>query len=179
MSIPDFLESLYEGQKRKTGENATSHFYAVKEILETAGVTEKYILDAALLHDVLEDTPATKGHLVSKFGKTIANMVEILSKEEMWHTRYCKLKSYVYTLETCAIYYPEIILIKMADRLHNLQTIHVFSPKKKEEYLIETTDYLMPIFEKAKCFAPRKEAFIKIFDLIKREVEKIHVSFIQ
>ena len=173
MQITKFVEKVFAGKFRKTGEPYVSHLYAVHDILREAGVEDRYVLDTALLHDVLEDTSITKEFLEQNFGKVVTQMVVILSKESMWHTSYCKFKSYLYSLESCAIYYPEIILIKMADRLHNLMTIEVFDLRKQIEYIEETEYYLFPVFRKAMRFTPCKKPFIIIFRQLECELKHI------
>ena len=173
MQIIKFVEKVFAGKFRKTGEPYVCHLYAVHDILRQAGVEDRYVLDTALLHDVLEDTSITKEFLERNFGKVVAQMVVTLSKEVMWHTSYCKFKSYLYSLESCAIYYPEIILIKMADRLHNLMTIEAFDLQKQVEYIEETEHYLFPVFRKAMHSAPCKRPFMIIFRQLEREVKHI------
>lgn len=140
------LEHLHQGQKRKDGSAYTTHLYAVREILETAGVTDKTLLAAALLHDILEDSALSKEYLALKFGERVADIVEFLTKNAAWNTAYCRMKSNLDEMETIWMDYPEAILIKMADRLHNLRTITGFTLAKQREYLTETTDCLMPLF---------------------------------
>ncbi len=150
MDIEHFIEFIYEGKIRKTGEKATSHFDAVRDILIEAGIADKIVLDAALLHDVLEDTRISKNYLALHFGEKVADIVDSLSKHQYWHTPYCKLKNHIDTIEASSLYSysQEVLLIKMADRLHNLQTLHGFSPAKQQEYIQETYEYLLPLFER-------------------------------
>ena len=147
MNIPHFLESIHKGQKRKTGENYTSHLYAVRDILAEEGVCEKTILNSALLHDVLEDGGISKEYLSFRFGEKVSAIVEAVSKDTSWNTAYCKTKSYLDSIESSLAEHPESVLIKMADRLHNLRTIDGFSLKKKKEYLNETKECFIPLFE--------------------------------
>lgn len=149
MDISHFLEFVYEGKKRKTGEKATSHFYEVQKLLKNVGVTDKEILDAALLHDILEDTNLNKNYLALKFGERVMQIVYILSKEAIWNTSYCKMKSNIDAMENTWADYPEAVLIKMADRLHNLQTIDGFRIPKQHEYIEETYEILIPMFDNA------------------------------
>ncbi len=141
------LEHVFEGRKRKTGDPYITHPYAVKEILENVGINEISILNAALLHDVLEDTDIQKVYLTIRFGQKIANIVEILSKKNIWNTSYCTMKNNLDEMEGVWLYYPEAVIIKMADRLHNLQTIHGFSYNKQREYIKETKQLLLPLFK--------------------------------
>ena len=143
------IEYLYREKKRKTGEPYTNHMYAVRDILMQAGVTDKTLLITSLLHDVLEDTDLSKDYINFRFGKNVANIVELLSKDRLWGTSYCRIKSSMDTMEAAWMEYPEAMLIKIADRLHNLQTIHGFTLQKQKRYIAETKECLVPAFEKA------------------------------
>ena len=141
------IEMLYRGKTRKSGEPAATHFYAVRDLLAAAGVEQKTILTAALLHDVLEDTALSEEYLRLRFGRRTAAVVRLLSKQRLWHTAYAKAKSNIDEMGNVWHEYPEVILIKLADRLHNVQTIRGFRPAKRREYLAETSTLLVPFFE--------------------------------
>ena len=143
-----FIGIVHKGQKRKTSEDFTDHLQAVRKLVSEAGIRDQYILDAALLHDTLEDGNITKEYLALRFGGKIAEIVDTLSKDDIWLTDYTKMKSNLDALELAWMRYPEATLIKIADRIHNLRTIHGFSPKKQLEYLHETTAYLLPLFQR-------------------------------
>lgn len=148
MKAKNLIEILHSGQKRKNGEPYTSHPYAVSNILEESGVTDKTVLDAAILHDILEDNPKiSREYLKHKFGEKIATLVDLISKDPTWNTSYCKMKSNLVHMEIEWMNHLEVVLIKMADRLHNLQTIGGFAKRKQKEYLEETKECLMPLFQ--------------------------------
>lgn len=147
MNIELFLDRLYQQKRRKTGEPAVNHLYAVRQLLVEQGVDDDEVLTAALLHDVLEDTDLSRDYLSLRFGDRVAHIVNLLSKKEMWNTSYCRMKSAMDEMEAEWTEYPEAIVIKMADRLHNLMTIHGFDAEKQKEYLAETEETLMPVFE--------------------------------
>jgi (p)ppGpp synthase/HD superfamily hydrolase len=148
MDAVSFAKIAHSGQKRRTGEDFMDHVLAVRQILIEAGIRDAYILDAALLHDCLEDGDISKEYLGFRFGATIADIVDTLSKEKLWHTSYVRAKSHLHALERGWVRYPEATLIKIADRLHNLQTISGFSAKKQREYLQETRRDLLPLFRR-------------------------------
>jgi len=148
MQISDLLEHVHRGQKRKGGEPYTSHLYAVCDILKNEGIKEKTVLDTALLHDILEDSSISKEYLALKFGDRVADIVEFLTKNIAWNTAYCRTKSNLDEMEMIWGEYPEAVIIKMADRLHNLRTISGFSLPKQHDYLTETTECLLPLFTK-------------------------------
>ena len=147
MNIKALIEHIHRKQKRKTGEPYTSHLYAVREILQNEGITNQTTLNAALLHDSIEDCPnVTREYLATIFGKRLAEIVAIISKNQSWNTRHCQNKNYVDTMEASWPEYPEVVLIKMADRLHNLRTIEGFNSRKQYKYLKETKELLLPMF---------------------------------
>jgi len=173
-----FLTHLYE--KRKTGESATSHLYAVKKILEEAGVNENTILTAALFHDIFEDTLISKDYIAHKLGDEVTEIIELCSKDEYWNTAYCRMKSNLDEMESCWRAHPEPVLIKMADRLHNLLTIRGFIKEKQLSYVKETEQLLIPLFEKVinttsinSCQKPMKYLLKKI----KAEIINIENNF--
>ncbi|MDF2378604.1 MAG: HD domain-containing protein [Candidatus Gracilibacteria bacterium] len=148
MDAKVFVEHIYKGKKRRTGDPFVSHPYAVQALLRNAGVDDEEVLTAALLHDILEDTDLSKSYLAFRFGLRIADIVEMLSKQDFWTTDFCKMKSNMDEMEIGFGHHPEAVVIKMADRLHNLQTIEGFKPKKQQEYLYESTEVLMPVFDR-------------------------------
>jgi (p)ppGpp synthase/HD superfamily hydrolase len=170
MDTEALLEHLYRGKKRKTGDPAVSHLFEVKKILEDEGITEETILNAALLHDVLEDININKEYISYKFGDRVLKLVELMSKETIWHTSFCRAKSNLDEMEMVIKDYPETIIIKMADRLHNLETIRGFKIEKQKEYLNETKTLLIPLFE---C-ALKRSNFVNYKKVIKSLLEKIN-----
>ncbi|NUM36383.1 MAG: HD domain-containing protein [Candidatus Brocadiae bacterium] len=146
MNIEALIDLLHHGQMRKTGEPYTSHLYAVRDILIQEGISDKAILASALLHDALEDSDITREYLALWFGNQVAGIVDTVSKCSYWHTSFCKMKSNLHEMQSAWIKYPEAILIKMADRLHNLRTIQGLPPHKWPLYLEETKVYLLPLF---------------------------------
>ncbi|QDT91467.1 HD domain-containing protein [Gimesia algae] len=146
-TIP-FLELLHRGQRRQTGNKFTSHLYAVRDLLSAAGIEDEEILDAALYHDVLEDSALTREFLEFQCGTSIATIVETLTKSGLWLTRYCKAKHAAAQLESGLEQCPKAAVIKIADRLHNVSTIRGFSRPKQLLYLSETEQFLLPLFRR-------------------------------
>jgi len=147
MQIDEFLDYLYGGKKRKNGEPAVSHCYAVRDILKAEGIREESILLAALLHDVIEDHYIHYEYVALRFGEKIARLVELLSKNPAWNTSYCRMKSAMDEVEKSWADHPEAVLIKMADRLHNLRTAEGLKLNKRHAYVTETYEILIPLFE--------------------------------
>ena len=148
MNTSHLVAVLYDGKKRKTGEPAVTHLYAVRDILSAHGINDQTILDAALLHDVLEDTSLSEDYLELRFGAKVISIIRILSKNAQFHTPFVKMKSTLDEIESVLRIHPEALVIKMADRLHNLRTLHGFDQEKQHEYLEETHTLLLPLFQR-------------------------------
>lgn len=168
-------KSIHAHQKRKTGEPYIIHPIEVAFILNEVGANEDTIC-AALLHDVIENKGKHKinnEYLINEFGKKIAKLVEILSKMKIWKTSYCRMQGNLTDLENGFHNYPEAIIIKIADRIHNLQSLHGFNEKKQIEYLDETECFLMPIFKKS----AKKVKSEKNIKIIKQLIKKLEFEF--
>ncbi|EKE01979.1 MAG: hypothetical protein ACD_21C00011G0004 [uncultured bacterium] len=134
------------GQKRDTGENFITHPTAVACILADMHMDPQSII-AALLHDVIEDTPTTKEKIVSQFGQTIADLVDGLTKLTKIEASN-KAENYANSFRKMVLAMSQdirVILIKLADRLHNMQTISGVMPHKRQRIAKETLDIYAPI----------------------------------
>lgn len=173
--VYDLSKSIHAHQKRKTGEPYIIHPVEVAFILNEAGANEDMIC-AALLHDVIENKgkhKITNEYLVTEFGEKVAKLIEILSKMKIWKTSYCRMKGNLTDLENGFHNYPEAIIVKIADRIHNLQTLYGFDEKKQKEYLKETECFLMPIFRKS----IKKVKSEKNLEIIKQLLKKLEFEF--
>lgn len=136
----------HTGQYRKTGEDYINHPIMVATILTTIHADYE-TLASSLLHDVLEDTSTTKEELEQEFGTTIANLVDGVTKinsinvstENEYLTNYYK-KIIVGMCEDV-----RVIIIKLADRLHNMRTLYALPIEKQKEKAKETLEILAPI----------------------------------
>ena len=142
----DYAYSKHEGQYRKTGEEYIIHPLSVAIILTTIKADKDTII-ASLLHDVLEDTPTPKKELEELFGKTVANLVDGVTKinsinvstENEYLTNYYK-KIIVGMSEDV-----RVIIIKLADRLHNMRTLYAIPVDRQKLKAKETLEILAPI----------------------------------
>ena len=142
----DYAYSKHEGQYRKTGEEYIIHPLSVAIILTTIKADKDTII-ASLLHDVLEDTPTHKEELENLFGKTVANLVDGVTKinsinvstENEYLTNYYK-KIIVGMSEDV-----RVIIIKLADRLHNMRTLYAIPVDRQKLKAKETLEILAPI----------------------------------
>ncbi|MBL8541643.1 MAG: bifunctional (p)ppGpp synthetase/guanosine-3',5'-bis(diphosphate) 3'-pyrophosphohydrolase, partial [Betaproteobacteria bacterium] len=134
------------GQFRKTGDPYIVHPLAVANILAELHL-DPQALTAALLHDVMEDTSVTKGEISRKFGKNVAELVDGVSKldriEFATHEEH-QAESFRKMLLAMARD-VRVILIKLADRLHNMRTLSGLAPEKRRRIARETLDIYAPI----------------------------------
>lgn len=136
----------HESQARATGEPYIIHPVAVARNLAAMRMDKETIM-AALMHDVLEDTSINKEHLIKQFGQTVADLVDGVSKlnhitfesrEEAQAENFRKMLLAM----TQDI---RVILIKLADRLHNMRTIDALQPQKRRRVARETLEIYAPI----------------------------------
>ena len=142
----DFSESAHRGQFRKSGEPYITHPLAVASILSQWRIDAQG-LAAALLHDVMEDTSVTKTELEATFGKPVADMVDGVSKLDQiaFDTREeAQAESFRKMLLAMARD-VRVILIKLADRLHNMRTLDAMAPVHRKRIARETIDIYAPI----------------------------------
>jgi GTP pyrophosphokinase len=107
-------------------------------------------LMAALLHDVIEDTGATKGQISRRFGRTVADLVDGVSKlGEIESASRAQQQAESFQKMTLAMSRDiRVMLVKLADRLHNMRTLGVLSPEKKRRIAKETIDIYAPIAQR-------------------------------
>lgn len=143
----DFSAAAHEGQKRQTGEPYFIHPCAVVNILDDLGFDDVSTLVAAFLHDVLEDTPVTSDELEQKFGKEVLELVEGVTKldkikfvsaedeqaENLRKMFFAMAKDY------------RVIIIKLADRLHNMRTLDALKPEKQIKIATQSLKIYAPL----------------------------------
>src|SRR6478672_6029109 len=142
----EFSESAHRGQFRKSGEPYITHPLAVASILSEWQLDAEG-LAAALLHDVMEDTSVTRTELESTFGKPVAAMVDGLSKLDQieFATREDAQAESFRKMLLAMARDVRVILIKLADRLHNMRTLEAVPAEKQERIARETLDIYAPI----------------------------------
>ena len=141
-----FSERCHRSQRRASGEPYITHPLAV------AGALAEWKMDAvavmaALLHDTIEDTGVTKDELTQRFGKTVADLVEGLSKLdrlEFASQHEAQAENFRKMLLAMARDI-RVILIKLTDRLHNMQTLGAMRPDKRRRIAWETLEIYAPI----------------------------------
>ena len=141
-----FSETAHQGQFRKTGDPYISHPIAVANILAQWHL-DPQALTAALLHDVMEDTHVTKDEISKKFGKPVAELVDGLSKLdkiEFQSQEQAQAENFRKMLLAMARD-VRVILIKLADRLHNMRTLNVMQAEQRRRIARETMEIYAPI----------------------------------
>ncbi len=141
-----FSETAHQGQFRKTGDPYISHPIAVANILAQWHL-DPQALTAALLHDVMEDTHVTKDEISKKFGKPVAELVDGLSKLDKIEFRsqeQAQAENFRKMLLAMARD-VRVILIKLADRLHNMRTLNAMQAEKRRRIARETMEIYAPI----------------------------------
>lgn len=147
----DFAKRAHEGQRRKDGTPYITHPEAVARIIsEEWGITDTTMVAAAYLHDTLEDTHVTKGDIETNFGHEVAEMVDgvskfrseekILSENEVDHETLKKIASR-------NLINPKDVVLKLADRLHNMRTLQFVPSEKQIPKASETLDVYVPLAE--------------------------------
>ena len=141
-----FSEKSHQGQQRASGEPYLSH------PLEVAGLLVDFKMDvttvtAGLLHDVLEDTSATKDDLQREFGPEIADLVDGVTKigKLAFSSREERQAENFRKMVVAMAHDLRVLMIKLADRLHNMRTLDYLAPEKAKKIAQETLDIYAPL----------------------------------
>jgi RelA/SpoT family (p)ppGpp synthetase len=134
---------------RQSGDPYITHPLAVANILADMRMDHESLM-AALLHDVIEDTGVTKGQISRRFGRTVADLVDGVSKlGEVASASRAEQQAESFQKMTLAMSRDiRVMLVKLADRLHNMRTLGVLSPEKKRRIARETIDIYAPIAQR-------------------------------
>lgn len=140
-----FAERAHRGQKRKSGEPYFNHVLAAAENVALWNLDEPTIV-AGLLHDTIEDTNTTLEDIRREFGNEVAFLVDSVTK--ISKIKYRGVESQVENLRKMLLALSEdirVILIKLADRLHNMRTLSSVPPQKQKRIALETMEIYAPI----------------------------------
>jgi len=146
MQAYEFGARAHDGQTRQTGEAYISHPVAVAQELAEMHLDAQAV-EAALLHDVVEDTQASITDIAEKFGDEVALIVDGVSKLDQIQFR-SRAEAQAESLRKMMLAMIEdirVILVKLADRLHNMQTLDAMPPEKRSRIARETLDIYAPI----------------------------------
>jgi len=143
----EFAKKAHQGQKRKSGEDYIQHSLATAKTLAEIGMGSRTIT-AALLHDVPEDTGVTLEEIENKFGKEIASIIDGITKVGKIKLRGSKEEYFLENLRKMFFAMAEdvrVVIIKLADRLHNMRTLDYLPPEKRERIARETLEIYVQI----------------------------------
>jgi RelA/SpoT family (p)ppGpp synthetase len=144
-----YAEQAHEGQRRRSGEPYVTHPLAVAGILASQHMDHQSLM-AAMLHDVIEDTPISKEALASQFGETVAEIVDGVSKLTQFEFQ-SRAEAQAENFQKMALAMAKdirVILVKLADRTHNMRTLGVLRPEKRVRIATETLEMYAPIAQR-------------------------------
>jgi len=142
----EFSAHAHEGQYRRSGEPYVTHPIAVAQIIAEMKLDHSAII-SALLHDVIEDTPYTKADIANRFSLEVANIVDGISKISaiQFESKAAEQAENFRKMVLAMAKDIRVILVKLADRLHNMRTLGVLKVEKRKRIAQETLDIYAPI----------------------------------
>lgn len=150
----DMATKAHEGQFRKTGEPYIVHPLAVKKILEEWGMDEDTII-AGILHDTVEDTNLTLSDIKSEFGEPVAFLVDGVTKLSTARNGMRDIDTYLPETKDNFLRLMialgddiRVLIIKLADRLHNLRTLSALPPDKQKKIAKESLEVFAPLADR-------------------------------
>lgn len=179
-----FAANAHDGQKRHSGEPYICHPIKVAEILAREVRFNLPVLQAGVLHDVVEDTPVEKNEIAAAFSDEVADLVDGVSKlEKDKEVSRQELQARTFTKLVVAMEAdPRVVMIKFADRMHNMQTLGALRPDKRRRIAQETLDVYVPIAKRLGMFVFKTELEELVFknlypwryQIVAKLVEKTH-----
>ncbi|MEO7775748.1 MAG: bifunctional (p)ppGpp synthetase/guanosine-3',5'-bis(diphosphate) 3'-pyrophosphohydrolase [Steroidobacteraceae bacterium] len=154
----EFGAAAHQGQKRLSGEAYITHPVAAAEILAELRLDADTIV-AAILHDVIEDTPISKEEIAAKFGSDVAEIVDGVTKLDQIkfkNREEAQAESFRKML-LAMVRDLRVIMVKLADRTHNMRTIEVMSVPKRRQVARETLDIYAPVAERLGLYSMKLE----------------------
>ena len=146
----NFAKKSHGDQKRKSGEPYIIHPIHTALILADLELDKESIM-AGLLHDVMEDTKVTRGQMISEFGEEVTDLVDGVTKLTKLDYDADKVEKQAENLRKMFLAMAKdirVILIKLADRLHNMRTLQYMTPEKQKEKSKETMEIYAPIADR-------------------------------
>ncbi|HXZ59849.1 MAG TPA: bifunctional (p)ppGpp synthetase/guanosine-3',5'-bis(diphosphate) 3'-pyrophosphohydrolase [Steroidobacteraceae bacterium] len=145
----EFGASAHQGQKRLSGEPYIAHPVAAAAILADLHLDTDTIV-AAILHDVIEDTPTPKDQLAARFGADVAELVDGVTKLDQikFKSREEAQAESFRKMLLAMVRDLRVILVKLADRTHNMRTIEAMAPARRRAVARETLEIYAPIAER-------------------------------
>ncbi len=142
----EFAKKAHEGQQRLSGDEYLTHLVAVADILAELHM-DSVTIAASLLHDILEDTPVTFDQLKAEFGDEIANLVDGVTKITKRKFQDSTMRQAESTRKMMVAMAKDVrvILIKLADRTHNMRTLEYLPPDRRVKMAQETLELYAPL----------------------------------
>ena len=140
----EIAEAAHEGQRRRSGDPYITHPLAVTTILAELGM-DTTTLVAALLHDTVEDTPTTLSGVREEFGEDVAHLVDGVTKLDKVKYGESAEAETIRKMVVAMARDPRVLVIKLADRLHNMRTLRFLPPDKQERKARETLEIFAPL----------------------------------
>jgi RelA/SpoT family (p)ppGpp synthetase len=154
----DFGAERHQGQKRVSGEPYITHPVAVADILADLKLDADTLV-AAILHDVIEDTPTAKAEIATMFGQVVAELVDGVSKLDQIqfkNRQEAQAESFRKML-LAMVRDIRVIMVKLADRMHNMRTLGAMPPIKRRRIARETLEIYAPIAERLGLYTVKLE----------------------
>jgi len=147
----------HDGQMRTSGDPYITHPVAVAHILADMRLDYETIM-AAILHDVIEDTEYSREQIVTDFGEEVADLVEGVSKltQIKFSTRAEAQAENFRKMMMAMVKDIRVILIKLADRIHNMRTLGPLTPEKRRRVATETLEIYSPIANRLGIYSIRE-----------------------
>ncbi|MCW2786258.1 MAG: (p)ppGpp synthetase SpoT/RelA, partial [Marmoricola sp.] len=140
----EIAELAHEGQRRRSGDPYITHPLAVATILAELGM-DVTTLVAALLHDTVEDTAVTLEGVREEFGDDVAHLVDGVTKLDKVQLGEHAEAETIRKMVVAMAKDPRVLVIKLADRLHNMRTLRFLKPEKQERKARETLEIFAPL----------------------------------
>jgi RelA/SpoT family (p)ppGpp synthetase len=154
----DFAFQAHDGQRRRSGEPYITHPVAVADLLADLRLDAQTMM-AAILHDVMEDTPNTKDEITERFGRDVAELVDGVSKLDQIQFRSraeAQAESFRKML-LAMVRDIRVIMVKLADRTHNMRTLGAMPPAKRRTIARETLEIYAPIANRLGMHSIKRE----------------------
>jgi RelA/SpoT family (p)ppGpp synthetase len=154
----DFAYQAHQGQRRRSGEPYITHPVAVADLLADLHLDSQTLI-AAILHDVMEDTPTLKEEITTRFGREVAELVDGVSKlDQIQFKSRAEAQAESFRKMLLAMVRDiRVIIVKLADRTHNMRTLGAMPPAKRRTIARETLEIYAPIANRLGMHAIKTE----------------------